>query len=282
MPKSKKRNSALPWLLPAILIGLLSAVPLYLLMGTLTLSAWCAATFPDTAEIDGPTLQAVLEAIKSSPIQSNIADMTACAVVLVIACTIASAFIARCIAASRRKPYRKRSAAKATQPPATIPLTAPSAPAIDDDDAQYRAVLMTMPYARKNLLTKEERKFWYVLLEALRGRGVSITVKPSLKEFVQVPSYSQSTVSQRAWREIAQKHVDFLICEKGTMKPLFAVEYDGDTHSKLDASNAATVRSDEFKDQLFAKLGIPLIRVPYGNWTADSLRELLNAPSTVS
>lgn len=239
-------------------------------MGALAVSTWCAAMYPDTSEIDAATLRIVLEAVKASPLQGVVADMTAYAAVLVIACTVASAFIAYHHATSHRKSHRKHISAQPT------PTATPSAPIADADEAQYQAVLATMPYSKKNLLTQEERKFWYVLLEALRGRGVSITIKPSLKEFIRVPDYDQGEVSQRAWREIAQKHVDFLVCDGKTMRPLYAIEYDGDTHDENVAANSATIRNDRFKNLLFSKMEFPLIRISYGSWTADEVRKLVD------
>lgn len=205
---------------------------------------------------------------------------------------IAASLLASCLAAfftalagvrspsgrqRRRKPSPPKGGEETLAPPA-VPSPA------ELDEAQYQAVLASMPYAKKSLMTKEERRFWGVLLKALRGSGVSVTVKPSLKEFVRVPDYEEGDVTKRAWREIAQKHVDFLVCDGKTMRPLYAVEYDGATHERDNADNAATIRSDDFKDRLFKKLGIPLVRVPYGEWTPESLRERLDgggAPRSV-
>jgi hypothetical protein len=52
------------------------------------------------------------------------------------------------------------------------------------------------------------------------------------------------------------------------MWPLFAIEYDDSTHT----TSERTVKSDAFKNKLFAKVGIPLVRVPYKKWTDNELK----------
>lgn len=144
------------------------------------------------------------------------------------------------------------------------------------DAQEYQDVLVTMPYKSKYLMTKPERRFYYTLLKtfASRGEDVLVMVKPSLKEFVLVPDYEKDDVAKRAWREISQKHVDFLLCNtKGY--PVAAIEYDGSTHDITKAENEVTIRNDRFKDLLFDKLSVPLVRVPYSNWTPDSLGAFL-------
>lgn len=130
------------------------------------------------------------------------------------------------------------------------------------DEMEYKMVLIKMPYKRKSLLTGPEKDLWKVLRETL-PKDLTITAKPGLKEFISTPNYESGCINQRAWREIAQKHVDFLVCNPN-MYPLFAIEYDGDTHNPNNPQNAATVRNDEFKNRLFTYLGIPLIRIEYG------------------
>ena len=176
-------------------------------------------------------------------------------------------------------PQRKKGGSKCPRPADTManprPLTDEERGRLDDM-CEYVDVLRLMPYEKQCLLTYKERIFYSVLKDTLSSLQPTyvITVKPAIKEFVAVPDYGKDDVHRRAWREISQQHVDFLIY-KANGYPVAAVEYDGDTHDRNNPQNVKTVRSDEFKDRLFAKLKIPLIRVPYGDWTRQSLTEYL-------
>lgn len=158
----------------------------------------------------------------------------------------------------------KRNAAKGQH---LEPLTEAQADAL-----QYAQVMSLMPYEPKYLMTYREQRFFLALIDALRilKKDFTITVKPSIKEFVQVPDYESDDVHKRAWREISQKHVDFLVCNTSGY-PVAAIEYDDSSHDKDNPQNERTIRSDEFKNVLFSKLQIPLVRISYGDWTGQTL-----------
>lgn len=129
------------------------------------------------------------------------------------------------------------------------------------DEIEYQEVLAIMPYKSKSILTRPEESLWKILQQKL-PKDVVLLTKPCLKEFINVVDYESGPVNKRAWREIAQKHVDFLICDKN-MYPLYAVEYDGDTHEKNNPANTATIKSDDFKNRLFSHVNLPLFRIKY-------------------
>lgn len=131
------------------------------------------------------------------------------------------------------------------------------------DEDEYQAVLQRMPYRKKYVLTEPEKLLWKVLKRHI-PKGDYVIVKPGIKEFVRTLDYNSSSVNQRAWREIAQKHVDFLVCNAYSLYPLYAIEYDGDTHDPNNPTNAATIKSDDFKNRLFAEIDLPLLRIEYG------------------
>ncbi|MGN7100336.1 DUF2726 domain-containing protein [Ralstonia holmesii] len=53
----------------------------------------------------------------------------------------------------------------------------------------------------------------------------------------------------------AQKYVDFLVCERGTLKPLYVIELDGRSHGSASAK-----QRDAKRDALLASAGIPIRR----------------------
>lgn len=60
-----------------------------------------------------------------------------------------------------------------------------------------------------------------------------------------------------AFNKVSQEHVDFLLCDRENFGVAAAIELDGSSHWRRDRRD-----SDEFKDELFQTLGVPLIRFP--------------------
>lgn len=138
------------------------------------------------------------------------------------------------------------------------------------DEKEYQQVLDKLPYKRGWLLTIPEKKLWDILKEII-PKDQYIVIKPCLKEFIKVEGYTESAVNRRAWREIAQKHVDFLVCRKFDMRPLYAIEYDGQSHDPSNPANAVTIKSDKLKNEIFIEIEMPLIRLKYKE-SEDALR----------
>ena len=61
--------------------------------------------------------------------------------------------------------------------------------------------------------------------------------------------------SLRHFRKVSQKHVDFVICDVDTLRPLAAVELDDRSHDTAKAK-----RADAEKDAALAAAGLPLVR----------------------
>ncbi len=56
---------------------------------------------------------------------------------------------------------------------------------------------------------------------------------------------------------IAQKHLDFLVCDSATMKPLLGIELDDSSHKQENRQER-----DDFVDRVFEAAGLPLLRLP--------------------
>ena len=61
--------------------------------------------------------------------------------------------------------------------------------------------------------------------------------------------------SQAARNLFAQKYVDYLVCERQTMRPLYVIELDGASHSSAKAQ-----KRDKQKNDVLASAGIPIMR----------------------
>jgi hypothetical protein len=107
-----------------------------------------------------------------------------------------------------------------------------------------------LPYRlRDDFLSPAELSFYHVLSSVISVRGI-ISVKVRLADifFVARPNENKG-----AYNAINQKHVDFLVCDPLTMKPLFAVELDDASHNRSDRKER-----DDFVDKAFQAASLPL------------------------
>ncbi len=105
-------------------------------------------------------------------------------------------------------------------------------------------------YSRVYLLTECERAFAQVLQSVVPSKH-RISFKPRLADVV---SCSESDFRQHGY-QIASKHLDFVVTDSSS-KLLCAIELDDASHLSESSRQA-----DEFKDEVLASCGIPLIRV---------------------
>lgn len=110
-----------------------------------------------------------------------------------------------------------------------------------------------LPYrARDDFLSQAEISFYRVLLSVLSTQG-TICPKVRLSDVFYV---SRPNENRTFFNRIVQKHVDFLVCNPISMKPIFALELDDSTHTRSDRQ----VR-DEFVDSVFQAAGLPLLHI---------------------
>lgn len=123
---------------------------------------------------------------------------------------------------------------------------------------------LTFPYRlRDDFLSPAEASFCRVLLTVLNGAAL-VSPKVGLSDifFVTRPHENRA-----AFNRIAQKHVDFLVCDPATLRPLFGIELDDASHARADRQ-----ARDGFVEQVFGAASLPLLRVPVQR--AYSLPEL--------
>jgi hypothetical protein len=96
--------------------------------------------------------------------------------------------------------------------------------------------------------------FYHVLRGTVAGWAV-VCPKVSLGDllFAQTGDYSQN----RSWmNRVDRKHVDFLLCDPKTMRPLLGIELDDASHQQPDRAER-----DQFVERVFAAARLPLARV---------------------
>lgn len=153
-----------------------------------------------------------------------------------------------------RPPPRRPRETDGLYPPAS-PSSAAARPAAEPFAPELNLETDEPPrYARsQSLLTFQERKLYLALLRAA-GNDYQLMAKVRLADFIYLANLPKDNKHHR--NQILCKHVDFLLCQPGTLAPLLAIELDDSSHQHPD--NAAR---DEFKNELFAAVGLPLWRI---------------------
>ena len=108
------------------------------------------------------------------------------------------------------------------------------------------------PYAPKHILTKREYHFYHLLRDVADEYGYMVCPKVGLKDLLAVTSRHQY---MKYFHKIAQKHIDFVICDQD-LHVVFVLELDDSSHDTKEAKNR-----DKFKDMAFKSAGIPLKRL---------------------
>lgn len=125
-----------------------------------------------------------------------------------------------------------------------------STPAELDEQASPAGPL---PYRiRDDFLSPAEISLYHVLCSITQDVAI-VCPKVGLKDIF----FTANAENRQAhFNRIARKHVDFLLCQPGSMHPLVGVELDDRSHSA-----AHRQERDDFVDRVFADAQLPLVRV---------------------
>ncbi len=128
-----------------------------------------------------------------------------------------------------------------------------------------------LPYQKRSrLVTKAELRFYRVLLKAVQDDFLVFTMV-RVADLLAVP---EATPQRRSWlNRIVGKHVDFVLCDPGSLEPKLAVELDDASHRRADR-----MERDAFLNQAFEAAGLPLLRIAVQeSYEAKSLRAEIDA-----
>lgn len=113
------------------------------------------------------------------------------------------------------------------------------------------------PYhLRDNFLSPAELSFYGVLRTAINGRAV-LCSKVALADIFYVKKGDDASRWRIYTNKIDRKHVDFLLCDPVTMRPLVGIELDDSSHQRPDRQ-----ARDTFVDGVFAAARLPLLHIP--------------------
>lgn len=109
-----------------------------------------------------------------------------------------------------------------------------------------------IPVKAKPLLSHSELNLYHVIRSIIPD-GKAIFCKCRLEDFITVEK-CRGKASYR--NKIKSRHVDFVIFDPDNGKIDYAIELDDRSHNSEKARE-----TDRLKDELFEKIGIPLIRI---------------------
>ena len=110
---------------------------------------------------------------------------------------------------------------------------------------------ISFPFRRKSLLSPAELAFYNVLKTAVGDRFV-ILLKVSVRDLCEL---TKQASNQAAFNRVANRQIDFVLCDQSTLAPVVAIELDDSTKLPRDLAER-----DVFLNELFRVIGVGLIR----------------------
>ena len=111
-----------------------------------------------------------------------------------------------------------------------------------------------LPYFLKStVLTNYEKKLYHILAPFCSQNNLILLSKIRMADFVQA---YQGRSFYHWFNRISSKHVDFLICQTTSFKPLLAVELDDYTHNYKNRQDR-----DNFVNSVYFSVGLPVLHI---------------------
>jgi len=124
----------------------------------------------------------------------------------------------------------------------------------DAPPATKASKAVTLPYVRADrFLTPAEASFLGALRLAVADR-YEVFAKVRLLDLLSVKA---GEGRQAAFNRVQAKQIDFLLCERGTSRPVLALELDDSSHQQ-----SSRQARDAFVEEVLEVIGLPALRVP--------------------
>jgi hypothetical protein len=138
-------------------------------------------------------------------------------------------------------------------PTASAKIETPSPPiAAREPEMGLSADVPPVYRQSKSLFTFRERVFFQALLEDV-GSQYAVFAKVRLADIIWLANEPENR--KHHINQLLCKHFDFLLCEKGTYKPVLVIELDDSSHDKYEHHER-----DEFKGKVCEDIGLRLWR----------------------
>lgn len=125
------------------------------------------------------------------------------------------------------------------------------------------------PYKERKLLTNNEYRFYYNLVQLADKYNLSVQVKMRLADIIEVDKCKITNQEYMSYfGKIKSKHIDFVLTHKYTMQMIAAIELDDKSHQKQNR-----IERDTFVNNALKAAGIDFIR-SY-NFNINSLEPII-------
>ena len=127
-----------------------------------------------------------------------------------------------------------------------------------------------LPYrSRGRLVTKAELRFYKALLKASQD-DFEVFAMVRMADLLRV---EEKAANRRKWiNRVLAKHIDFVLCDPGSLEPRICIELDDSSHNRPDRH-----QRDEFVDRAFESAGLPLLRIGIQkNYPPREIRQLID------
>lgn len=137
----------------------------------------------------------------------------------------------------------------------------------------FFALLPRKPYKRAEFLfTPAERVFYKHLVRAVNGEYL-VFGKVRVADLVTIKAAYGSKSSMRDLAKVAQKHVDFCLCDPDTLAVACAIELNDKSHERLDRKSR-----DGFLNKVFKDVGLPIVWMKtQSNYNQIEIRQSIRA-----
>lgn len=116
-------------------------------------------------------------------------------------------------------------------------------------------------YKRKYRVMNQSEQALYINLQKSLGDKFIVLSKVRIEDFVEVDVRNMSWGKQQGLRgKIKSRHVDFLICDLASTKPILAIELDGSSHN-----NYKRIERDDFVDSVYKGISLPVDHIHVGS-----------------
>ena len=127
---------------------------------------------------------------------------------------------------------------------------------LSEKDEEKSPAEIEYPYLlRDDFLSPAELSFYLVLKSSVSEMAL-VCPKVALGDLFYAKSNDHSK-HRTFTNKIDRKHVDFLLCDPKTVRPILGIELDDKSHQRQDRQ-----ARDEFVENVFSAAKLPLVRIP--------------------
>lgn len=129
-----------------------------------------------------------------------------------------------------------------------------------------------VPYQYKKRIyffTKNELNFYRDLVKETESLNLVLFSKVRLADIIEPKE--KGTTWQSQFNRIRSKHVDFVLCDLPSIKPVLVIELDDSSHDKADRQER-----DSFVDKALSQAGIPIIHTRENSGIGEKIQAIIS------